>query len=230
MLPSCSRLPPPQDAARVFADASEALAAAVDKQRRKVGEAEAALADAAAEAGSAGEKRREELSTNLAQEQLLLGKQEAAAAALAAAGQGAGVAALLQLAGDALAEALDRQLGATVTDPAIFRAHAAKWVGGWVGGGGGGGGGGLRKEGGALDGGRMGGPVPGLRSWLHAACSCTAAGRRNHSIGRFYSLLLPLQLLSCSNARLCPTVVVCVGMRPSFWTTWPPWGAACPPC
>lgn len=114
------------DAAAVFADATAALAAAVDKQRGKVAEAEALLAEAAAEAGSAGEKRREEFSTNLAQEQLLLSKQEASAAALAAAGAGAGVPALLEVASDALAEALDKKLGATVTDQAIFRAHAAK--------------------------------------------------------------------------------------------------------
>ena len=50
----------------------------------------------------------------------------AAAAALAAAGAAAPIAQQLEIAGDALAEALDKRLGATVTDPAIFRAHAAK--------------------------------------------------------------------------------------------------------
>lgn len=110
----------------MFADASAALAAAVDKQAGKVAEAEAVLAEAAADSSSAAEKRREELATNLAQEQMLLGKQQAAAAALAAAGAAAAVERQLEIAGDALAEALDKQLGATVTDPAIFRAHAAK--------------------------------------------------------------------------------------------------------
>lgn len=117
---------PPQSPAQVFADASGALAAAVEKQRGKVAEAEAALAEAAGDSGGAAEKRREELATNLAQEQMLVGKAEAAAAALAAAGAGAPIAQQLEIAGDALAEALDRQLGATVTDPAIFRTHAAK--------------------------------------------------------------------------------------------------------
>jgi hypothetical protein len=36
-------------------------------------------------------------------------------------------AALLAAAGDYLAEALDREQGAAVTDPAIFRAHAQKY-------------------------------------------------------------------------------------------------------
>lgn len=127
-----------QDSQQVFQDATAALAAAVDKQRGKVADAEAALADAAAEgtvplpcggstsSSAAVEKRREELGTKVGEEALLLGKQEAAAAALAAAGAGAGVQRLLEVAGDALAEQLDRQLGATVTDPAIYRAHAAR--------------------------------------------------------------------------------------------------------
>ena len=129
-----------QDSQQVFQDATAALAAAVDKQRGKVGEAEAALAEAAAEgavplpcggstsSSAAVERRREELGTKVGEEALLLGKQEAAAAALAAAGAGAGVQRLLEVAGDALAEQLDRQLGATVTDPAIYRAHAARCV------------------------------------------------------------------------------------------------------
>ncbi|PRW33977.1 Cysteinyl-tRNA synthetase isoform C [Chlorella sorokiniana] len=118
-----------RDPAQVYADASAALAAAVDKQRGKVAEAEAALAEAAADSGSVAEKRREELATNLAQEQMLLGKQLSAAAALEAAGAAAAIERQLEIAGDALAEALDKQLGATVTDPAIFRAHAAKYEG-----------------------------------------------------------------------------------------------------
>jgi cysteinyl-tRNA synthetase len=68
----------------------------------------------------------EELASALAQEQLLLSKVEASAAQLAAAGPGAGAQALLALGGDELAVALDAQHGAEVTDPAIFRSHAAK--------------------------------------------------------------------------------------------------------
>ena len=115
-----------RDPAHVFADATVALAAAADKQRAKAADAAAALAEAAAEAGAAAYKRREELATNLAQEEMLAAKVEAAAAALAAAGPAAPIDVQLEVAGDALAEALDRKLGATVTDPAIFRAHAAK--------------------------------------------------------------------------------------------------------
>lgn len=116
-----------QDPQRIFVDASAALAAAAEKQRGKVAAAEAALAQDGGEACAGAERRREELATNLAQEQLLAGKQEAAGAALAALGPGAAADELLAVAGDALAEALDRQLGASVTDPAIFRAHAAKY-------------------------------------------------------------------------------------------------------
>jgi hypothetical protein len=116
----------PQNAQQVFADASEALAAAVEKQQAKLMEAQAAAQQAAGEVGGGADKRREELANAVAEQQLLLSKQEKAAAELKAAGAAAGVPRLLAIAGDALAEALDRRLGATVTDPAIFRAHAAK--------------------------------------------------------------------------------------------------------
>jgi cysteinyl-tRNA synthetase len=38
---------------------------------------------------------------------------------------------LLALVGDYVAEALDREQGAAVTDPAVFRAHAAKYEVRW---------------------------------------------------------------------------------------------------
>lgn len=112
----------------MFVDSQAALAAAVDKQQSKLAEAEAALAEAQSAdcSGGGAEKRREELATCVAQEQLLLSKQEAAAAAAAELGAAAGVQQLLDVAGDALAVQLDQRLGATVTDPAIYRAHAAK--------------------------------------------------------------------------------------------------------
>lgn len=72
------------------------------------------------------DRRLEELRTALAQEQLMLSKAEGALGALHAAGAAASAQELLGIGGDALAEALDKELGATVTDPAIFRAHAAK--------------------------------------------------------------------------------------------------------
>ncbi|KAI3425944.1 hypothetical protein D9Q98_007914 [Chlorella vulgaris] len=117
------------DSQQVFVDSQAALAAAVDKQQSKLAEAEAALAEAQSAdcSGGGAEKRREELATCVAQEQLLLSKQEAAAAAAAELGAAAGVQQLLDVAGDALAVQLDQRLGATVTDPAIYRAHAAKY-------------------------------------------------------------------------------------------------------
>lgn len=68
----------------------------------------------------------EELAAALAQESMLLGKLECTAAAVAAVGAGAPLAQLLDLAGDELAAALDAEHGAEVTDPAVFRVHAAK--------------------------------------------------------------------------------------------------------
>eukprot|EP00887_Chlorella_sp_A99_P008002 scaffold12.g8002.t1 len=126
------------DPAAVHADVAAALAEAAARQAAKVAAAEAALAaeaeappapspGGAASGDKAAERRREELGTNLAQERLLAAKAAAAAGALAAGGPGAGIPAMLEVGADALAEKLDRELGASVTDPAIFRAHAARY-------------------------------------------------------------------------------------------------------
>lgn len=211
-----------QDPAKVYADAIEALAAAVEKQSSKVREAQLALSEAGSESGGAAEKRSEELSTNVAQEYLLLGKQQAAAAAVAEAGPAAGVDKLLELAGDALAEALDKRLGATVTDPAIYRTHAAKWVPG-------------RDS-----------PAPSL---LRLLPSGTAEGTRAAACLPA-CLLRPLARATCARSRgrppPGPPLLACVGlpmhahpccafpaaagMRPSSWRTCRRWAAAHPPC
>ncbi|GAB4823051.1 hypothetical protein N2152v2_010097 [Parachlorella kessleri] len=116
-----------QDQRQIYDDITAAVQASLDRQHGKVAETEGALAAEEAVAGDkAAERRKEELRTALAQEQLLRSKAEAALGALRAAGPSAGAAALFELGSDALAEALDCKLGATVTDPAIFRAHAAK--------------------------------------------------------------------------------------------------------
>lgn len=127
------------DPSTVFADVRAALLAALTKQGSKLAEAQEALAEEQEAMLSVGaptptgnsaratERRREDLATNVAQEHLLLRKTEASLAELEAGGLAAGIEAILDLGADALAEALDKEQGATVTDPAIFRAHAARW-------------------------------------------------------------------------------------------------------
>jgi cysteinyl-tRNA synthetase len=118
------------DAGRVAADAAAALAAARAAQAAKLAAAAAAAAEAGAEAaaGDAGAaRRREGLAEGEAAEALLLAQLDAAAAALDAAAAAADVPALLALAGDALAAHLDATRGAAVTDPEVFRAHAARY-------------------------------------------------------------------------------------------------------
>lgn len=118
------------DVKKVAGDARAALAAAEGKQREKAAAAAAELAAAKAEAAAAGgcgeaAKRRDGLADAAAQEDLLLSKAAAAVKDLDALGAGATVDAVLALGSDALAAALDADLKATVTDPSIFRAHAA---------------------------------------------------------------------------------------------------------
>jgi cysteinyl-tRNA synthetase len=127
------------DAARVRADAAAALAAAEAAQRAKLAAAAAALAEAeveigAAAAGASGAaggaslaKRREGLAEAAAQEALLVRQAGEARAALAALPPAAPAADALAIAADALAAALDAAQGGGVTDPGVFRAHAARF-------------------------------------------------------------------------------------------------------
>ncbi len=62
-----------------------------------------------------------------AQELLLLSKLRDCAAEVEAMGAGGGAEGLLGLGGDALAAALDMEEGHDVTDPGIYRAHAARY-------------------------------------------------------------------------------------------------------
>lgn len=121
------------DASKVLADASAALAAAEAKQSAKAAAAAAELAQADGEVAAGGEcaaeaaKRRDGLADALAQEELLLSKASAAVKDLNALGAGATTDAILALASDALAVQLDSELKGTVTDPSIFRGHAARY-------------------------------------------------------------------------------------------------------
>lgn len=129
------------DIAVILADAKAALAAAEAKQRKKVEDAAQALAEVDAEANgssaiaasdvalsTAAVRRKEGLTEAAAQEDLLLSK---IATSLADIHQiqpaTADLQTILDLAGDALAAHLDQEKGSTVTDPGIFRAHAARY-------------------------------------------------------------------------------------------------------
>jgi cysteinyl-tRNA synthetase len=107
------------DAACVREEVDKALAAAIADQRAK---AEAAEAAAAAGAGGRAAK---ELADAAAADAFKLAALEASASAVASCD--GTVDALLAAGGDALAASLDARSGASVADPAIFRAHAAMY-------------------------------------------------------------------------------------------------------
>jgi cysteinyl-tRNA synthetase len=120
----------------VRTDAAAALQIATDKQQEKLQAAHSALSQADAELSSAQgnpnqtasiTRKRDDLLSAAAEQELLFKKAVDAQAALDAAPPSASLDALFSIASDALAESLDTQLGATVTDPAIFRAHAARY-------------------------------------------------------------------------------------------------------
>ncbi|KAF8056247.1 CARS1 [Scenedesmus sp. PABB004] len=112
------------DAAKVAQEAGAAIQAAVDKQAKKQQAMQAKVA------GVTDSRQRTELEAALKQEEhkakQLAGVQAAFQALLAGASPPS-VDALLGVAGDQLAEALDAAHGSSVTDPGIFRAHAAKY-------------------------------------------------------------------------------------------------------
>ncbi|KAG2442848.1 hypothetical protein HXX76_002927 [Chlamydomonas incerta] len=116
----------------------EAIEAGIAKQHKKVAEMEAMVAKDAAEAeADPDEKKRAFALRKVADLQeavkgeALKGRQAAealaAVQALGTAGGAADAEALLAVGSDYVAEALDRALGANVTDPTVFRAHAAKY-------------------------------------------------------------------------------------------------------
>jgi cysteinyl-tRNA synthetase len=126
------------DTNALLADATAALSAAEAKQRAKAekarSEADAAEAEAAAEGSATAAKRRDGFLEAAASEELLLAKTQGDVAKLRQLVSGAaskqqlpGQEDVLAVASDALAADLDAQHGTSVTDPAIFRGHAARF-------------------------------------------------------------------------------------------------------
>ena len=126
------------DSTKVMGDAKAALAAAEEKQREKTTAAAADLTATDAEVAAGGPcaaeaaKRREGLADAAASEALLLSKASAAVKDLetlqnstTSTTSAPTVESILALASDALSVQLDSELKSTVTDPSIFRAHAA---------------------------------------------------------------------------------------------------------
>ncbi|GLC35821.1 hypothetical protein PLESTB_000497800 [Pleodorina starrii] len=123
----------------VKAYAARAIQAAISKQQGKVAELQDLVSKAEAELQAvAGDDKKVAFAQRKLSElegavrgEALKGKQAAdALAALEAFQQTGGpdaIDALLALGGDYVAEALDKELGAAVTDPSVFRAHAAKY-------------------------------------------------------------------------------------------------------
>lgn len=115
--------------ATVFEDAHKALAEAQEQQLCKAEAARAALSEAKLDASrdTSLARKVEDLASAVAEQELLLQKAETAVTTLNSAGPTATLEVLFAIASDALAEALDKKLRHTVTDPSIFRAHAAKY-------------------------------------------------------------------------------------------------------
>lgn len=89
--------------------------------------AEAAAAAGDKKAASAAGRKREELELAAKSEAHKLAQIQSAQQALAAAGPGASADAVYAIASDHIAAALDKERGASVTDPSIYRAHAARY-------------------------------------------------------------------------------------------------------
>eukprot|EP00271_Cylindrocystis_brebissonii_P001523 TRINITY_DN11788_c0_g2_i1.p1 TRINITY_DN11788_c0_g2~~TRINITY_DN11788_c0_g2_i1.p1 ORF type:complete len:804 (+),score=187.84 TRINITY_DN11788_c0_g2_i1:329-2740(+) len=116
------------DVQKVSDDMGMAIKNAAEAQQKKIAE----VTEAAGEATSSQQKT--ELSTQVAQEELKLKQVQEAAEevtrlskeALAKGGE-EGVKMLLPAGRDALATELDKREGSSITDPSIFRAHAARY-------------------------------------------------------------------------------------------------------
>lgn len=118
--------------------AHSSLTATLAKQQAKVQEVQQQAADAAAELQAACEDKRGGLSRKVTELEAAVKGEElkgrrvadalAELGALALGGDAAAdIEALLRVAGDWVAERLDKEQGASVTDPAVFRGHAAKY-------------------------------------------------------------------------------------------------------
>eukprot|EP00195_Chlamydomonas_chlamydogama_P001473 CAMPEP_0202920984 /NCGR_PEP_ID=MMETSP1392-20130828/77139_1 /ASSEMBLY_ACC=CAM_ASM_000868 /TAXON_ID=225041 /ORGANISM="Chlamydomonas chlamydogama, Strain SAG 11-48b" /LENGTH=790 /DNA_ID=CAMNT_0049614513 /DNA_START=176 /DNA_END=2548 /DNA_ORIENTATION=+ len=119
----------------VHAFAIQAAQASHAKQEGKVADAKKLVEDAEQEIKSGGEegsskgavKKLEALKGALKQEEHKLTQIASVLSGLQAQQAPADAEALYKTAGDYMAESLDKELGSTVTDASIFRAHAAKY-------------------------------------------------------------------------------------------------------
>jgi cysteinyl-tRNA synthetase len=117
---------------QLLADTKQAIAQAESKQLAKLAqmlELARVTAETASSSACAAAKQKEAWEEREAQEKLLLSKILAAKRALEAMPLKDGDASneITDTAGDYLAEWLDQSQGSSVTDPAIFRQHAAKY-------------------------------------------------------------------------------------------------------
>lgn len=114
------------DPERLLQDSIEAVGLAVEKQKGKVEEAEGEVEKAMSEMDSAEKKKKlEGLQEAAEQEQLLYSKLASALEKIRGMSSQSPKEEVLNVAGDALAARLDEERKASVSDPEIFRAHAA---------------------------------------------------------------------------------------------------------
>eukprot|EP00951_Prasinocladus_malaysianus_P028354 scaffold258012_cov40-Prasinocladus_malaysianus.AAC.1 len=115
----------------LVAFARSAVEKGKSKQEGKVAEARQdadAMAAEAASKGSASDKRKaDELAALVPQEELKLKQIVESAAKLEEVAASHDVEEVFAVAGDHIAAVLDAERGTNVTDPAIYRAHAAKY-------------------------------------------------------------------------------------------------------
>eukprot|EP00192_Tetraselmis_astigmatica_P007572 CAMPEP_0117672910 /NCGR_PEP_ID=MMETSP0804-20121206/14178_1 /TAXON_ID=1074897 /ORGANISM="Tetraselmis astigmatica, Strain CCMP880" /LENGTH=765 /DNA_ID=CAMNT_0005481587 /DNA_START=120 /DNA_END=2418 /DNA_ORIENTATION=- len=115
----------------LIAFARDSLEAAKAKQSAKVEEARKAaeeMAVSSASKGSASDKRKaDELQALVPQEELKLAQVAGSLDDLEKVSAAGSAETVLAAAGDAIAASLDAEKGSAVTDPAIYRAHAAKY-------------------------------------------------------------------------------------------------------
>jgi len=116
---------------KLYSYAKPALEAARSKQEAKVAraaqDAEEMARAAQASVAGADKRKAEELQALVPEEQLKLSQVEQALAEVEQAAATADAERVFRAAGDAIAASLDEEKGSSVTDPAIYRAHAAKY-------------------------------------------------------------------------------------------------------
>jgi len=116
------------DTAKVLSDTLQALTSAVTSQSSKLTQIGAQVEACKAQGGD--NRKLQDLENAFAEQVMKSDKVNASLTTLQAMATPSAAVALddiLAIGGDVLAESLDAELGSTVSDPAIFRAHAAKY-------------------------------------------------------------------------------------------------------